>query len=291
MKKLSLRITPQNAPYFFMAPGILLFGVFGAYPIIASFIYSFQEKVGSKATSFIGIENYLKAFKDHVFLLSLKNIFIIFLMHAPIMIFMSLVLAHMLNSRTTRFRNGFRTAFFLPNVTNAVAYTMLFRILLSNDGVVNEILTRLHISPIQWLSDPTSAKWVISIMIIWRWLGYNMVIFLASMQSITEDVYEAADIDGASKIQQFFRITVPLMKNPIIFTIVMTVSGTLNLFAESQLLVQGGPNFGTFTPSLEIYTVAWKQFNFGYASAMSYIVSLITIVIAFIQFNLGRERD
>ncbi|MDF2986195.1 MAG: lactose transporter permease [Eubacterium sp.] len=291
MKKMSLKMTPQNAPYYFMAPGIILFGVFGAYPIIASFLYSFQEKIGSKATSFIGIDNYIKAFKDTVFLLSLKNIFIIFLMHAPLMIFMSLILAHILNSKTTKFKNGFRTAFFLPNVTNAVAYTMLFKILLSNDGVVNGILSRLNISPIQWLSDQTSAKWVISIMIIWRWLGYNMVIFLAAMQSITEDVYEAADIDGASKLQQFFSITVPLMKNPIIFTIVMTVSGTLNLFAESQLLVQGGPNYGTFTPALEIYTVAWKQFNFGYASALSYIVSLITIVIAFVQFNLGKEKD
>lgn len=291
MKKMSLKMTPQNAPYYFMAPGIILFGVFGAYPIIASFLYSFQEKIGSKSTSFIGIENYIKAFKDDVFLLSLKNIFIIFLMHAPLMIFLSLALAHILNSRTTKFKNGFRTAFFLPNVTNAVAYTMLFKILLSNDGVVNGILTKMNISPIQWLSDQTSAKWVISIMIIWRWLGYNMVIFLAAMQSITEDVYEAADIDGASKIQQFFKITVPLMKNPIIFTIVMTVSGTLNLFAESQLLVQGGPNYGTMTPALEIYTVAWKQFNFGYASALSYIVSLITIVIAFVQFNLGKEKD
>ncbi len=291
MKKMSLKMTPQNAPYYFMAPGIILFGVFGAYPIIASFLYSFQEKIGSKSTSFIGIDNYIKAFKDDVFLLSLKNIFIIFLMHAPLMIFLSLALAHILNSRTTKFKNGFRTAFFLPNVTNAVAYTMLFKILLSNDGVVNGILTKMNISPIQWLSDQTSAKWVISIMIIWRWLGYNMVIFLAAMQSITEDVYEAADIDGASKIQQFFKITVPLMKNPIIFTIVMTVSGTLNLFAESQLLVQGGPNYGTMTPALEIYTVAWKQFNFGYASALSYIVSLITIVIAFVQFNLGKEKD
>lgn len=291
MKKLELKVTPKSAPYLFMAPGIFLFAVFGAYPIIASLIYSFQEKIGTKVTKFIGFANYVRAFHDNVFILSLKNIFIIFIMHAPLMIFLSLLLAHVLNMKTTKFKNAFRTAFFLPNVTNAVAYTMLFRILLSNDGIINEMLEKIGLSPVLWMANGTMAKWIISIMTIWRWTGYNMVILLAAMQSITDDVYEAADIDGAGSMQKFFYITVPLMKNPIIFTIIMTVSGTLNMFAESQLLVQGGPNFGTYTPALLIYNVAWKQFNFGYASALGYILSLITIVIAFIQFNLGKERD
>lgn len=291
MKKLLFKMTPKNAPYFFMAPGIFLFAVFGAYPIIASFIYSFQQKMGSRKAVFIGLDNYIRAFSDKIFILSLKNILIIFIMHAPLMIFLSLLLAHILNAKHTKYKNTFRTAYFLPNVTNAVAYTLLFKILLSNDGTLNKILGMIGINPVLWMSTPTMAKWVISLMTIWRWTGYNMVIFLAAMQNISEDVYEAASIDGANKVQQFFKITVPLMKNPIIFTIIMTVSGTLGMFAESQLLAAGGPNYGTYTPALQIYNVAWKQFNFGYASALSYIISLITIVVAFIQFNLGKERD
>ncbi len=287
----NFKITPKNAAYYFMAPGILLFAIFGAYPIVASFIYSFQNRMGTRATEFVGLRNYVRALDDQVFLTSLKNILIIFIMHAPLMIFMSLVLAHLLNQKTTKFKGFFRTSLFLPNVTNAVAFTMLFRILLSNDGILNEILGNIGMKPILLLSDPFNAKWVIAIMTMWRWTGYNMIILLASMQTISTDIYEAADIDGANKIQQFFSITIPLMKNPIIFTTIMTVSGTLNMFAESQLLVNGGPNYGTFTPALLIYNTAWKQYNFGYASALSYILSIITIIIAFLQFQIGKERQ
>lgn len=291
MSKSVFKITPKNAPYYFMAPGIFLFSVFGVYPILATFIYSFQEKMGTHTSKFLGLDNYVKAFSDKLFLMSLKNIAIIFVMHAPLMIFMSLVLAYILNLRTTKFKKGFRTGFFLPNVTNAVAYTFLFKILFANDGILNNMLETIGLPTIQWLTNPIMAKWVVSFMIIWRWTGYNMVVLLAAMQNISYDIYEAASIDGASRKVQFFRITLPLMKNPLIFTTIMTVSGTLNIFAESQLLLNGGPLFGTYTPALLIYNVAWKQYDFGYASALSYIIALITIVIAFIQFNIGKERD
>lgn len=287
-KKQRFRITPKNAPYVFMAPGIILFAVFGAYPIFASLIYSFQQKMGSRPVIFVGLSNYARAFSDKIFLTSLWNMVIIFIMHAPLMIFLSLLLAYVLNSRRTRFKNGFRTAFFLPNVTNAVAYTVLFKILFANNGTLNAILGYLGVMPVQWLSSATTAQWVIAIMNIWRWTGYNMVILLAAMQNISEDVYEAADIDGASKTRQFFSITVPLMKNPLYFTTIMTINGTLTMFTESQLLLNGGPSFGTYTPSLYIYNVAWQQFNFGYSSAMGYIISIITIIIAFIQFRAGK---
>lgn len=291
MKKSCLKITSETAPYYFMAPGAILFAVFGAYPIIQTFIYSFQNKMGTRDSTFIGLGNYIRAFEDSIFLTSLKNILVIFIMHAPVMIFLSLILAYILNLSTTKFRKGFRTAFFLPNVTNAVAYTFMFKLLLSNDGILNQVLDMIGLQQIQWLSDPFMAKWVVSIMIIWRWAGYNMVIFLAAMQNINVHLYEAAAIDGASNTQKFFKITIPLLKNTIFFTTIMTISGTLNLFAETQLLTNGGPNYGTYVPALLIYNVAWKQFNFGYASALSYIIAIITILIAVIQFNMGREKD
>lgn len=290
-KKPHFRITPANAPYLFMMPGIILFVIFGAYPIVASLIYSFQQKMGTKPVAFVGFDNYVRAFSDKIFLTGLWNMVIIFIMHAPLMIFLSLLLAYVLNSKRTRFKNGFRTAFFLPNVTNAVAYTVLFKILFANNGTLNSILGYIGIAPVQWLSSATMAQWVIAIMNIWRWTGYNMVILLAAMQNISEDVYEAADIDGASKTHQFFSITVPLMKNPLYFTIIMTVNGTLTMFTESQLLLNGGPSFGTYTPALYIYNVAWQQFNFGYSSALGYIISIITIIIALIQFRIGKEES
>lgn len=291
MKKLKLKLTPNNAPYYFMAPGVLLFSIFGVYPIIATFIYSFQQKMGTHTSKFIGFDNYIKAFSDKLFLKSLGNIAVIFIMHAPIMIFIALVLAYILNQPNIKCKTAFRTAYFLPNVTNVVAYTFLFKILFSNSGTLNTIIKSVGLEPIRWLSDPFLAKWLISIITIWRWTGYNMIILLAAMQNISPDVYEAASIDGANRKQQFFRITVPLMKNPLFFTTIMTVSGTLNIFAEAQLLNNGGPLFGTYTPALLIYNVAWKQYDFGYASALSYILSLIIILIALIQFNIGKEKE
>lgn len=285
------RVNDKNAAYYFMAPGIILFFIFGLYPIIASFVYSFQEKMGNREATFVGLENYARAFKDPLFIVSLKNIFIIFIIHAPIMILLSLILASILNSKTTKCKNGFRTGFFLPNVSNAVAFTMVFKIFFFNDGILNGILSKIGLSPIMWLESMFLSKVVLSIMIIWRWTGYNMVIFLATMQNISEDLYEAADIDGATKIDKFFKITLPMMKNPIMFTLIMTVSGTLGLFAETQLLNNGGPQYGTYTPSLYIYNVAWQQYNFGYASALSYILSIITIFVAIFQFGVLKERD
>jgi len=291
MPKNILRITPKNAPYYFMAPGIFLFLVFGAYPMVMSFLYSFLNRIGSRKSSFVGLTNYTRALHDPIFLVSLKNILVIFLMHAPLMIFLSLLLANILNSKTTKLRHVFRTSFFIPNVTNAVAFTLIFKLLLANDGVINDLLGFLGMGPILWTATPIMGKWTISVMTIWRWTGYNMVIFLAAMQNISPDIYEASAIDGANTFQQFFHITIPMMKNPIFFTTIMTVSGTLNMFAEAQLLANGGPNYGTMTPALLMYNTAWKQFNFGYASAISYLVSIITIIIALIQFRLGRERD
>lgn len=289
-KKGFFKITDKNAAYFFMAPGLILFAIFGLYPIIASFIYSFQDKFGNRPASFIGLDNYVRAIHDPLFLISLKNILVIFIIHAPIMIFLSLLLATILNSKTTKCRNAFRTGFFLPNVSNAVAFTLVFKIFFDNSGTLNEMLSKIGLAPINWLDSPFMAKVVIGIMLLWRWTGYNMVIFLASMQNIGEELYEAADVDGATKVDKFFKITVPLMKNPIIFTTIMTVSGTLGLFAESQLLTNGGPQYGTYTPALYIYNVAWQQFDFGYASALSYILSLITIFIAIVQFGVLKEK-
>ncbi len=284
-------INKNNAHIFFMLPGLFLFFVFSAYPLVQSFLYSFQKKIGNNPGVFVLFENYTRAFKDVLFIKSLWNILVIFIIHAPLMIFLSLVLAYILNEKSTKLRNLFRTVLFVPNVANAVAYTLIFKILFANDGIINKFLDIAGIAPVMWSSVPFLAKIIVSAMIIWRWMGYNMVVFLATMQSIPDNLYEAAAIDGASKFKQFFKITVPLMKNPILFTTIMTVSGTLGLFAESQLLFEGGPNFSTYTPTFLIYNVAWSQFNFGYASALSYILSIITIIIAFIQFKVTAEKE
>jgi lactose/L-arabinose transport system permease protein len=293
-KKLEIKhgLSTKAAPYLFMTPGLILFLLFGIYPIIQSFIYSFNHKIGTQPSTFVGLENYVRAFSDHIFLISLKNIFVIFFLHAPFMIMLSLVVAGILNLKTTKYGGAFRTIYFLPNVMNGVAYTLLFKIFFLNDGVFNEFLTRIGLDPILWISDPLLMKGVISIMTVWRWTGYNMVIFLAAMQNISPDLYEAAEMEGAGLVQQFFRITVPMLKDPIMFTLIMTINGTLNIFTEAQLLTsEGGPNFGTYTPILHIFNTAWKQFDFGYASAMSYILAMITIIIAIIQFNIGKSQD
>lgn len=288
----NLKLTQKNAHWFFMAPGIVLFIIFGIYPIIYGVFLSLYSSSGASLGEFIGLQNYIKALQDPIFIQSVINIFEIFIIHAPIMIFISLFFAFLLNSKYTKFKTFFRTTLFLPNVTNAVALALFFQLFFTADGVFDQIIGFFDPSyeSLNWLTQPIVAKFTVSGTIVWRWMGYNMIIFIATIQNISEDLYEAATIDGANKWKQFTKITVPLMKKPILFTTIMTVSGTVGLFAEVQMLTAGGPNYATMTPSLYIYNIAWGGgYEFGYAAALGILVSMITIVVAIIQFRLGKD--
>ena len=279
-----------------MLIGIALF-IF--YPIVYSLYLSTFSTRGFLKT-FVGFGNYIRLIQDSYFILALKNVLIILVIQVPIMLLLALVFATLLNDPRLKFKGIYRTALFLPAVTSLVAYTILFRLMFSNEGLINNFLLSVRIikEPIRWLLDPFWAKVTLIIALTWRWTGYNMMFYLAGLQNIPTEVYEAAEIDGASRTVQFFKITIPLLRPIILFTTITSTIGTLQLFDEPMNLAAGvvtgssvGPGNSLLTPSVYIYNVCFKYSpNFGYASAISYVIVLIAAVLAIIQFKVAGER-
>ena len=280
--------------WFFVAPSLILFSVFLLYPIVSS-LYLVTRKWRGSSDAFVGLGNFVRMANDSVFWQSLGNNFFLMVVQIPIMVALALVLAVVLDQGIRRFRGSFRLMIFLPCITSLVAYSVLFRILLQTNGLANNLMigSGLLTEPIGWLNDPLWAKITIIVAMTWRWTGYNMIFFLVGLQSIDREIYEAAEVDGASKIYQFFRITMPLLVPVILFSVVTSTSGTLQLFDEPNVLTNNGsPANSTMTAALYIYRQAFViNTDFGYATAMSYIVVVIAAVFSWVQIRLlGGER-
>ena len=281
--------------WFCVAPSVLLFAVFYAYPILSSLYYVTRRWKGATNT-FIGLGNFARMARDSIFLSALGHNFIFMVIQVPVMIFLALLLAVFLNQGIRSFRGILRLAIFLPAVTSLVVVSVLFRVMLQTNGFLNNVMLTAHLinSPIGWLNDGFWAKVTIMLAITWRWTGYNMVFFLVGLQSLDPQVFEAAEVDGASKVRQFFTITVPLLVPIILFSAVTSTSGTMQLIDEPNILTfQGGPSNQTMTAALYIYRQAFfVNFDLGYATAMSYIVVIISGVLAFVQLRLlgGRSQ-
>ena len=267
----------------FLAPATIMIAIMSFWPMIQALILSFQTGKANNL-EFGGLTNYIRMFKDKVFMTSLGNTFLYLIIQVPIMLVLALMLAQMLNNKDLRGKGIFRTAIFLPCATSLVSYAIIFRSLFGVDGFINSVLINLGIldKGYNFLGNAFSAKVVIIIALIWRWTGYNMVFYLAGLQNIEYSVYEAAKIDGASPMQTFFKITVPLLKPTIVMTAIMSTNGTLQLFDESVNLTKGGPGQTTLTMSHYIYDTVFKFVpTFGYASAMSFLIFIIVAILAF----------
>jgi lactose/L-arabinose transport system permease protein len=284
-------LTPKTAPYVFIAPAFLLILIFTVYPVLSSFILSFQEVRGIEK-SFVGLANYTRLIHDPVFYKALLNTFQILIIQVPIMIFVALLIAVGLHSSLIKAKALFRIAYFMPAITALVAASIVFMILLDEHfGLVNYFLSFIGVDKIPWLTTPFWAKVSVILVMTWRWTGYNMVIFLAGLQNIPADLYEAASIDGAGKVKQFFMITLPQLKPVFIFTVVMSTIGTLQLFDEPFILTHGGPNSATMTITLYLYETGFKFFDFGYASAIAYVLVLITAIVSWVQMKLVGDTE
>lgn len=290
-KRFEFRLSPKVAPYVFIAPAVILFAVFMVYPIIYSFILSLQTQIDG-VDKWIGLDNYTQLLGDDKFKQALLNTVWLLLGQVPIMLILAILLAVTLNSRWLKFRGGFRAIYFLPAVTALAAVSIIFRILFQEeDGFVNYILGLIGIGPVPW---STNAFWntiLLILAITWRWTGYNMVIYLSGLQSIPGDLYEAASVDGASKINQFFRITLPLMRPIILFTTIFSTIGTLQIFDESYLLTRGGPADATMTVGLYLYRTAFQQADFHYASTVAYGLVVIIGILSILQFKFARLEE
>ncbi len=292
-KKMTLSRKHNLTGWVFLAPGALLILFMSFVPMVKAFLLSFQTGVGA-AMKPCGISNYVRMFQDAVFVQSIKNTFFYLIIQVPVMLVFALILASILNNKHLRFKGLFRTMIFLPCATSLVAYAVIFRSLFANNGIINLLLVNLGIldQPYSFLTHTWSARFVIIIALLWRWTGYNMVFYLSGLQNIEYSVYEAAKIDGASAVQTFFRITVPLLKPTILLTAIMSTNGTLQLFDESVNLTDGGPANASITMSHYIYNISFKYVpNFGYAAAMSFLILILVAILAFLQMKVGDKRD
>ncbi|WP_073200490.1 carbohydrate ABC transporter permease [Gracilibacillus kekensis] len=279
--------------WIFILLSVVGISLFYFYPMVQAFILSLQSGMGANL-DFVGFDNYVRLFNDPTFITALTNTILYLLIQVPVMIVLALIFSVLLNDPTLKFRGFFRTAIFLPAVTSLVAYAVIFKYLFGNDGIVNDLLISLNLmsEPIAWLSDPFWAKITIIIAITWRWTGYNMIFYLSALQNVDKSMYEAARIDGASALQQFFFITIPLLKPIILFTSIVSTIGTLQLFDEVMNITSGGPGNATMTISMYIYNLSFEYTpDFGYAATVSYVILIIVVVLSFIQFKLAGDRD
>ena len=275
----------------FLLPASILIFVFCFYPMVQALILSFQKGTGS-AVQPAGFANYARILKDATFQQCLFNTIFYFVIQVPIMLILALILAQLLNSPDIKGKGIYRTMIFLPCATSLVSYSMIFKSLFANDGLVNRVLSTVGIPTVDWFQNAWAARWVIVIALIWRWTGYNMVFYLAGLQNIDYSIYEAARIDGASPIQQFIHLTIPLLKPTILLTAIMSTSGTLQLFDESVNLTAGGPGKATMTLTHYIYNISFVETpKFNYAAALSVFILVVVAVLSAILMKVGDKRD
>jgi lactose/L-arabinose transport system permease protein len=277
--------------YGFLAPYLLIFAAFWVWPILYSFWLSFLFTRRVPWTFNPGA-NWGRLVQDPAFLNALKNTLLILVVQVPVMIVLATLLAVTLNSALLRARGLMRFAFFAPVVVGEVAYAAVFRLMFSEDlGIVNKSLSAIGLPEVAWFSSPTAATILIIMAVTWRWAGYNAIIILSGLQSIPDDVYEAATLDRVSKVRQFFYITLPLLRPVILFCVVLSVIGTMQLFVEPFLITnRGGPGGATETLGLFLYRQGFQSANFGYASAVAYTIAALAVVISVLNMWAGREQ-
>lgn len=242
--------------------------------------------------TFVGLQNYKQLFADALFWKSLKNTSIYLVIQVPIMLLLATVIAVMINSEKTRFKYLFRLGFFLPALIDLVTYSVVFAIIFNeSNGLLNQLLGFVGIDAVPWKTNGFWAKVMIIIVITWRWTGYNSVIILSGLQYIPNDMYESASLDGAGRVRMFTSITLPMLKPILLFCMILSTIGTLQLFAEPLLLTGGGPSNETTSVMLYLYNTAFSSFDFGLASAGAYVVTTIIALFSYLQIRLTRGGE
>lgn len=287
------RIVQYRRAYLYISPFYLLFAVFGLYPIIYSFILSLNKWSATKAWQFVGFKHYYNLlFNDPVFWTSLWNVVYIFLLNVPAMILLSVVIAVVLNNPAQKGKDFFRITYLLPYVTSVLSIAIVFYVIFDDSlGLVNLLLQLVRLQPVHWLTSPKISKISIDILVTWKWTGYNMIIALAGLQSISPEIYDAAKIDGAGTLRTFFRITLPLLRPVIGFQFIMATIGTFNMFTEPYFLTDGGPGYSSLTLVLYLYRSAFKFFKLDYGAAIAFLTFIVVLIPSVAQVRIWAERD
>ena len=291
MKKLTVleKRNTRNG-WLFILPNVIGFIIFILGPVLASFALSFTKWDGFATPEFVGISNYVKMFTRESFKISFWNTIFYTALFVPFTLAFAILVAVLLKN-TTRLAKVFRTAFFLPYLSSTVAVAIVWQLLYHPTmGPINTMLMKLGVeNPPRWLSSQDWAMLSVIIMSIWRSIGYYMVIYLAALQGIPSVLYEAAEIDGASPVQRFFRITLPSLSPTIFFTIIIAVIHSFKVFDQVFILTEGGPGRATNVLAYVIYNESFVNYKMGYASAMAYVLYAMIMVITIIQFR-GQKK-
>jgi lactose/L-arabinose transport system permease protein len=278
-------------PYFFLAPFFIFFAVFWLWPIVYSFALSFVN-TRVRPWRFDWDFNWGRLIQDSFFWEAFGNTLVILAVQVPAMLALAVALAMAFDSDLLRLKGFYRFAFFAPLVLGAVPYSAVFRLIFNSEfGVLNFALEALGIPSVDWLFSNIPAMVTIMIALVWRWTGYNAIILLSGLQSIPLSLYEAARIDGANAWQQFWGITLPLLRPVLLFTFVLSTIGTLQLFTEPWLITTTGPGGATETLVTYLYKQGFRSFNFGYASAIAYSVAIFAVIFSLLQIRLVGGRD
>lgn len=302
----ALRLSPRWAPYVFISPFLILFIVFGLFPLLFSLTLAFvtwEPTRGLAAMKFVGFENFTFALTDEWFWKSLKNTGWLALASGVPQHLVAIPLAYFIHSSFKRLRDGVVGAYFLPYITSTVAIAIMFSSLFSTDfGLINVGLEALRQVPglgwllpdgrIDWLGKPDNVKPAVSLIVFWRYVGFNVVLYLAALQTIPKDLYEAASMDGAGRLQQFWFITLPSLRPMIYFGVTLSVIGGLQLFEEPFILTggRGGSDQAGMTSAMYLYRTAFDFNDFGTASAMSWLLFVVVAVLTWMTNRAFRPR-
>lgn len=284
--------------WIFVLPFVISILVFFIGPLLVAFLISFKEYSFLDSTSvwgakFVGLQNYIDAFTNDTFIKALSNSIKYSLVVVPTQLVLALILALIVDSKI-KGKTFFRMAYYIPTITSTVAVSVMFLFLFKVDGLFNKILSVFGIAGKNWFVDINFALPAVMLMAIWSSVGLYMVIFLAGLQDVPVSLYEASSIDGASSIQQLFKITIPLIKPTIFFNLIVSMIGTLQMFDQSYVVSggNGGPLDSTMTVVLHIYNTGFKEFKMGYACAVAFILFGIIMLLTLIQKKLfGEETE
>ncbi len=292
IKKLRYRFKSSDTIGFWMVlPYVIYFFLFIGFPLVFSFILIFHRWNIVTPMQWIGLRNFYRLFHDVQFFLSLKNTLIFLLINIPLQIALALLLAVLLNQRI-RLRGFFRAVFFLPVIVSGVVITILWQQLYAYEtGLLNLLLMKIGITKIPWLNDPDWAMPSIAIMATWKNVGLYIVLFLVGLQGIPRYLYEAAEIDGAKPVQQFFHITLPALNNTMVLVVVLSTIGGFSLFIEPFVMTGGGPMNSTLSAMLYIYNQAFYFGHMGYAATLGFFFAFIVLLVVLIQRKVVERKD
>jgi multiple sugar transport system permease protein len=285
----------RRAAYFFLAPALIPIFAFFFLPALAAFVLSFTDfdiySLGNfQYARFVGLKNYRQLLQDPLFWKAMANTFYYVLIGGPLSIAVSLGTALLINSKLGRFRSFFQMVYFAPVVTTLVAVAVVWRFIYHpRFGLLNYVLGFFGVDPIDWLGDPAWAMPAIIIMSVWKNFGYNMIIFVAGLQSIPSQLYEAARMDGAGGWQQFKDITLPMLAPTMIFVSIIVMIGNFQLFTEPYVMTQGGPVNSTLSIVLLMYQQGFRWWNLGYAAAMAFVLFGVILLISLVQSRLQKR--